>query len=457
MSRLQPSLRRVALAVVLLAAGAAARGAGLAEAWAAARRFDAQYQAAGHELEAQRQNVPLTRSALLPNAALQASTSKTTGWREFQGATNQDVRLPLDYSSPQASLQMRVPLFNYDALMRYRQTRVQVLGAEAVYELRGIDLADRVGSAYLQALLAHENVGLVEAEIAAFESHLSRAQQRQLRGEGTRTEVAQTQASVDVARARLLEASDQLELARRVLRRLTGLDLLALKTLPSDLVPPPLAAQTLQEWLDRAERHSPALESRRRNVEVARLGIDRAKAGHLPRLDLVGSISRLSNESISSLNQNSSLRSVGVQLNVPLYSGGAVEAGVAQARAETARSEEELRNERETLQAEVQRQYAFAAGSPARVAAYRRALASSDVALEGAQRSLAAGFATNTEVLDAQARRFTALRDLAQARYEGLAARMRLQLQAGTPAAEVVADIDRLLTQDLLLKTRTQP
>lgn len=446
------------LAAAALAATRPALATGFADAWQAARQFEAQYRAAGHELEVSRHNVPLVRSTLLPNVSLQASTSLTSGQREFPNQLNQDVRVPLDYSSPQASLQLRSPLFNYESLTRYRQAGAQLDGAEALYELRGLELADRLGTAYVQALLAHENVRLVEAEITAFEGQLARAQQRLQRGEGTRTEVAQTQASLDVAKARRIENLDQLELARRALRKLTGLDLAQLRALPDDYVPPRLAPASLQEWLDRAEAQSPALRSRRSTLEVARIGIDRSKAGHLPRLDLVASLGRFRNESITSLNQTSTLRSVGVQLSVPLFAGGGVEAGIAQALAESARVSEELRLERETLQAEVQRQYSFSTSSVARVDAYRRVVESADTALEGATRALAAGLATNADVLDAQARRFTALRDLAQARYEGIIARYRLQLQAGTPVAEVVAEFDRMLTRELaLLRNPAKP
>jgi len=439
------------LAAAALAAAGPAPAAGFADAWQAARQFEAQYRAAGHELEVSRHNVPLIRSTLLPNVSLQASTSFTAGQREFPNQLNQDVRVPLDYSSPQASLQLRSPLFNYESLSRYRQAGAQLESAEALYELRGLELADRLGTAYVQALLANENVRLVDAEIVAFEGQLARSQQRLQRGEGTRTEVAQTQASLDMARARRIESEDQLELARRTLRRLTGIDLTQLKSLPDNFVPPRLVPASLQEWLDRAEQQSPALRSRRSTLEVSRLGIDRSKAGHLPRLDLVASLGRFRNESITSLNQTSTLRSVGVQLSVPLFAGGGVEAGIAQALAESARVAEELRLERETLQSEVQRQFSFATSSVARVDAYRRVVESADTALEGATRALAAGLATNTDVLDAQARRFTALRDLAQARFEGLIARYRLQLQAGSPVAEVVDEIDRLLTRDLAL------
>jgi protease secretion system outer membrane protein len=81
------------------------------------------------------------------------------------------------------------------------------------------------------------------------------------------------------------------------------------------------------------------------------------------------------------------------------------------------------------------------------VEAYRKALVSSQVALEGMQKSMTAGYRTNADVLDAQSKVYTARRDLARARYDYLVARMRLQLQAGATLDEIVADIDAQLAR----------
>lgn len=453
-------LRLAAGALICAAAwalGSTAHAMSLAEAYRAARAHDAQFRAAGYELDAIRQVLPIARASLLPNVSLSAAHSNVTGHREFSNSLNQNVRVPLDYISPQASLQIRVPLLNYESFARYKQAGAQVLGAEAQFDVRGIELADRLVFSYIQMLLANDNVALAEAEIKALEEQVARALQRQQRGEGTRTEVAQSQATLDLTRARLVENQDQLDTAGRALRKLTGVEVTWLRNMAADYVPKPLVPQRLQEWLDLAEDQNPMLRSRRQNIEVARLTIERNKAGHLPRVDVIASAGRFRNESLSSLGQSSVQQSVGVQLSMPLYSGGSVEASVKQAVADLARIEEELRLERETLQVELYRQYNAATHGAQRIEAYRRAVASSEVALEGTTRGLAAGLGTNYDVLDAQAKRYTALRDLAQARYEYLVARARLMLQAGMPILDMITELDTALVLDTPMKSRTQP
>lgn len=439
------------------ALGGQVHGMGLAEAYDAARVFDAQYRSAAFELESARHAVPIARAALRPSVALSASNTEVEGNREFTNGLNQTVRVPLEYSSPQASLQMRLPVLHVEANTRLEQVAAQVLGAEALFELRGLELADRVGTAYVQLLLAVAGVDLAQAELTAYRGQRDRAVQRQSRGEGTRIEVAQTQAGVDLAQVRLIEGRNQVDLASRTLRRLTGKVPAYIRDLPKDFRPGPLVPSRLQDWIDLAERQSLTLQVRRQGVNAAKANVARSRAGHLPRVDLVASLVRSRNESLSNLNQTSTQRSIGLQLNVPLYSGGGVEAGVGQALADLQRAEEDLRSERESTQVEVQRHFAAAATGAEKVEAYLRVLASSETALEGASKALAGGLGTQVDVLDAQARRFTVLRDLAQARYEFLLARLRLLLQAGSSIMELIASLDSVLTVDSTFETRAIP
>lgn len=437
-------LRLAALAAAMLAAGSA-QAMNFAEAVAAARNNDPNYRGAGFDLESTRQGVPIARSALLPQVAISASRSEVSGTRTFYNGLNQEVQVGVGYSAPQASLQARLSVFNRDAWARLDQAKAQAEQAESAYRARGLDLIDRVGTAYLQALLSAENLSLSGQQVAAAEGQLKRSAERFKRGEGTRSEEAQAQANFDLAQVKLFEARDQLEIARRALQRLTGRPTTDLNHVAADFVPDEPASGTLFEWLETAVQNNPIIRAKQQALTAAQFNVKRQSAGHWPRVDLVASIGRTENDSITTLGQTSVLKSVGVQVNMPLYSGGGVDASVKQALAEQGRAEEDIRVERENVEAEVQRNFLLVANGAARVLAYRRAAESSQVAYTGAVRAQEAGLGTTADVLDAQARLFTARRDLAQARYEYLSARLRLRAQAGLPLEEVTNDIDRLL------------
>lgn len=415
------------------------------EAFDAALRTDAQFRAAEFDLQSSRQGVPIARAGLLPNISLSVGAANVNGSRQYPNAVNQDVRLKVDYSAPNANLAMRMPLINVEALNRYRQSQVQSDQAESVFRTRGLDLINRLAAAYLQVLLAEESRQLVEVQLQSQTTQLKQAEQRLGAGEGTRVDVASARANLDIVRARLIEAEDQLQLSHIQLKRITGIQTTTLRRLPSDLTPMPLQPEGLFGWLDLAMRQSPSVRSREQAVDVARLTVKRNQAQHMPRLDLVASMSRSENESLSSLNQTATLRSVGLQLNVPIYSGGGIDATVKQAMADLARVEEELRSEKENVAVEVQRNHQAVTNGMAKIAAQQRAVESTALAVTATGRGLQAGVSTLNDVADAQARHFSARRELAQLRIDQLLARTRLLIAAGVLMPEIVADFDSAL------------
>lgn len=443
-----PRLQRRMLAVLCAwALAPAAQAMLLTEALDAARSFDPQYRAAEYELASARQGLPIARSVLFPQVSLSYANSGVSGTREFPNGFSQQVTTRVDYEAPQSALNLRMPLFNYEAWSRVDQAAAQVTGAEASFRARGLELAERVVTAYLQALEANAQLALADAEVQALQEQFKRAEQRLRRGEGTKTDEALALASLEMARARSSETREKVMLAAARLRRLTGrVPTFVLDILPSyqPQMSPPYG---LNEWTDKALAQSPVIEARTVAVEVARLGIRRVQAGHLPRVDLVGSIARSKNESLSNLDQSSNLRSLGIQVSVPLFSGFGVVASTRQAEAEMSRVEQELRNERENVELEIRRLLQLADAAAARVDALRNAVAAGETAVTGSTRAQSAGLVTQAEVLDARSRLFSSRRELAQAQYDHLAARMRMMLLAGEPMQRVADQIGAVLVE----------
>jgi len=440
------------------AAGAQVTGAPLSlpEAYDAALRYDAQYLIAVKELEAARQGVPLARAALLPQVGFSASVSKVTGEREFGNALNQSVRVPLDYEAPQFALSLRTPLFNYEAMNRLRQASSLGEGAESLMAARHMDLVNRLTTAYLGVLVQHEVVLLAGEDVRSLRVQAETSRQRYMRGEGTIQEATAAEAAAELAKTRLARAQDDLAIARQGLQRITGLETVALRAVPGDFAGLALPLPTLQAWMDQTLQNNPLLRFRSFNLDAARHGIERQRAGHYPRLDLVASVSRSQNESVSTLNQTTQQRSIGLQLSVPLYSGGSVEAGLAQSVAERDRAEQELRAEREGLLLEVERLYRLAVQGRERLAAQAQALDAAGVAVRAATRALETGLGTAAEFRSALARQAAARRDLIQARYEYLNQRSQLLVVSGWPLGTVVADLAQALSVDASMK-ESQP
>jgi outer membrane protein, protease secretion system len=440
--------RRAGLAAIGLALPLAASALTLGQAFDAALAHDAGYRGAAHELQSVREGLTIARAALLPVASFSAAANSVNGTRTFPNALNQEVRVRQSYEAPQASLSVRVPLLNFDGLAGERVAEAQLAAAEEQYRAQGGDLVDRLVAAYLQLQQAQEVRGLLQTTVSANLTQLSQARQREIRGEGTRVQVSQAVSAVEIARSRLIESELQISLSQRQLTRLTGI---AEPVLPADpgvaAAPPETVA--LNAWFNTALANSPMLRLRERTLEVAKAAVRKQYAGHLPRVDAVGNVSRAENESVTNLGQVSQLRSIGVQLNVPLYSGGAVSAAVRQALARQAQAEEELRGERELLLLDVQRQWQLLQGASKRLTAVNDALQTAELTALGARRSLAAGQGTMADVAEAEAAAQTVRRELLTARTDALLARTRLQVRSGVPMSEIVADLSAVLAQKL--------
>ena len=445
-------LSRMAMAAgLLLVASASLQAMTLAEAFEAAQAHDPQYRSALHDLEAARQGIPIARASLLPVVSLNYSNLGYSGTREFPNALAQEVTTRLDYAAPQTSLSMRVPLFNYEAWSRLDQATAQTRGAEANYRARGLDLVDRLTSAYLQALEARALRMLTDAEVVAMLEQNKRAEQRLRRGEGTRTEEAQARAALEVARARAGDATERVVVADARLQRLTGQMPRFVQDTPASFRPQPSSPSQLRDWMTAGAAQNPVIEVRQAAVEAARFGIKRNQAGHLPRLDLVANVARARNESISNLDQSTNLRSIGVQLSVPIFSGFGVQASIRQSEAELLRAEEELRNERENNELEIRRLLQASDSAAVRAEALRRAIEAGETAVTGTTRAQEAGLATQSDVLDARSRLYSTRRDLAQSLYDHLAARMRVMVLAGEPMQRIIEQVGAELVERIPL------
>lgn len=430
----------VACSLPLLSAGA--RAAGLIDAYQAARQNEPTFRAARYERDAGQYAIAIGRAGLLPNLSITGSYSQNKGERE---STVVDVTQNLDYRDTVSAVILRQPLFNYDSFVRYQQGGVQAAYSDAVFDRKEAELAVKVTAAYLDALFSMDRLALADAEIAAYGAQRELAERRRKGGEGTITDVADAESRLQLARAGRADALDRVAVAMRKLEGMTGQPMQPLWILRPDFMPTGVQPGRLDAWVALAQDHNPEIRSRRKAYELASLEVDRNRAGHMPQLDLVARSTRADNETISTLNQKSTINSVGVQLNIPLFAGGRVSALTDQAIANRERALAELDAAANDVLVEVTRQFLAVETGASKVTAYRKAVDASIVAVEGSKRGMMAGIRTNTDVLDAERVMFGAKRDLFQARYEVLVSTLQLKAAAGVLSEADVVEIAMLL------------
>lgn len=353
------------------------------------------------------------------------------------------------YDSNNAALQLRQPLYRPAVLAQIKQARAQVEDADAVLDVNENDLLERVAQVYFDALLGQVQLDLASAQKAAFAAQLQSAQKGFAAGAGMRTDVDEAQARVDLAHAQVLQAQQALDLARRRLALLLGLPVAQLMQL-ADLdaqrfTPSPPVPAGVEQWVGLAQESSPQLQALRARLQAARAEVDKARAGHKPTLDAVAVVSRSDSDSVTSVNTVYKQKYVGVQLNVPLYSGGYVNSTVRQALAEVQRMQQTLEAVQRDLSHQVYEQFSAMTEGVLRIAALEQAVRSAQQALLSSQKSLQAGARTTVDVLNAEQQLTVAQRDLAQARYDYVLAHLKLQMLAGQERMVNVDAVNRWL------------
>jgi protease secretion system outer membrane protein len=350
------------------------------------------------------------------------------------------------YLSDNRTLQLRQPLFNMQRWLQFEQAKSLVNEAEATLDREYQNLVVRVAGAYFETLMADEQLDLVLAQKATYTALVDAAKKGLSAGSGTRTDIDDAQSRLDMAMAQELEARQNQDLTRRQLQLLVNQPVMAIAKLnvPALKLNSPQPA-SLDDWTVKAEQNSPEIKALQARLEAARQEVKKAQAGHFPTLDAVAQWSNSGSENITRINSRYENKSIGLQLNVPIYSGGYVNSTIRQAVADQTRVEESLEALRRDLGVRVHREYRGVSEGVMRVRALEQAVRSTEQMMKSTQMSLKAGSRTQLDVLNAQQQYTLAMRDLAQARYVYLMSKVRLASLVGDDTAASVDEINASL------------
>ncbi len=419
------------ICLVLFAPVQSASAIGLLEAYQAALKNDPNHRSAIAEKNAGKEYEVIGRSGLLPSLQYTYSTNKNKGESISPNLFGQMTTSNLDYSSKSKGVTLRQTLFNLDTYARFKQGVAQTQLSDAQFDIRNSDLFVRLLVAYSDAKFTEDQIALYTAQRDAL------AEQRRVndrlfaKGEGTKTDMLETQARLDVAEAMLLEAKDAQQNARNVLNTMIGMEPAQLDGLGSNFKAIPLVGD-YQEWKATAEKNNPELAAARYSLDVAEKEITKSRAGHAPRLDLNASYNHGLSETFATRNQDLNIRTIGVQLVIPIYSGGYVNSVTRQAVARRERALAELDATMSKVMVELRRQFNAVNSGAIKIDGLQRAVNSAALLVEATTQSVKGGIRINADLLNAQQQLMTAKRDLASARYAYLQSFLKLRVAAGT-------------------------
>jgi outer membrane protein, protease secretion system len=424
-------LHRILLSATCATAFTQVHALSLMQAYEAALVNDPIYRAAVSEKAAGLQYEAIGRSHLLPNVSANLSTNRNYADINTASQTNNSHE-NRSYTSLATSIQMRQPLYHPEGQARYRQGVAQTQASIAQFTVRSQDLIVRLVSLYAPAKYAEDQLALAIAQRDAYALQKQANQRLLALGEGTKTDVLETQARYDLSEVQILEARDNLVNARNALSTLVGQEVTTLQALAEGFQTRTMDPESFDAWKELALANNPEILAQRFALDIATQEVAKNQAGHRPRLDLLASTSKNRSDTTSTVNQNTNLYSFGLQLSVPIYSGGAVDAATLQAVANKQKAQAELDAKISQVLVELRKQYNLTLSSVPRIAAAQTALSSARLLVEATQKSVAGGVRTNVDVLSAQQQVQDAKRELALSRYNYLTSYTRLRYSAGT-------------------------
>ncbi len=439
----------VLIAFTILGINLPAGAVDLITSYRAAQGQDSVFAAARAAQRAGQEKLPQGRATLLPSVNITANSIYNNNETQY----NPVVTFPLSGTSRfvnnGAAITLVQPLYRQNNWQVYSESELMVVQSEAQFKNAEQDLIIRTALAYFDVLAAQDAVNLAEAQKTAIAEQLAQAKRNFEVGSATITDTLEAQARHDLTNSQAIAAQSNLEIKERSYEQLTN-------AMPKNLLPvgaafkleaPQPADQ--EKWVEQAQQGNLQLAVAKASAELAGKVVVRSRGGHYPTLDLVASygknnITPVGDSSIARNNDQTNSY-VGVQLNIPLFQGGATQSKWREAEANRDRANAELETARRTVGLQARQAYTGVVNGMSQVMALEQALKSSEKLLEASKLGQEVGVRTNLDVLNAQQQLYSTRRDLYQAKYNYLISRLKLKAAVGSLAEDELVVVNQAL------------
>ena len=433
--------RWLSAAVAVLCLAPLAQAQSLVALYESARAYDATYQSAKLQYDANVARADQAKAGILPNAGFSAGASRI-------GVENNAPSINTSFYTQNATLSALQPLYRPANWATYEQGFSQVELARAQLEAASQDLIVRTSQAYFDVLAAHDTLAFVRAQKEAVAEQLAFAKRNFEVGTSTITDTREAQARYDLVIAQEIAAENDLRVKKIALDQLVGIAESQPTSLAVPVNLPPLAPADVTTWVRQSEAVHPAVRQARSNLEIAELEVTKAEAGHKPTLDATASYSVTKNPTNTAQNgivSRVNASNIGLLLNVPLFAGYSIQNRIRETLSLRDKALSDLEGTRRTVAQSVRTAYFGVQSGQGQVKALEAAELSSQSALDANKLGYQVGVRINIDVLNSQSQLFQTKRDLAQARYNVLLGDLRLRQASGTLTPEDLLQINQLL------------
>ncbi|MCR2745849.1 TolC family outer membrane protein [Limnobacter parvus] len=410
-----------------------------------AKQHDAIYLAAAFQLQADLESENQAFSALLPNVNFGARLEKQENTYDAFGMSIDASRNPGTYS-----LVLNQALFRPQAWESYKQSQLAGEIAKLAFQQAEQDLILRLSRAYFDLLAAQDDLANLRNQQTAITEQLAFAKASFDVGSATITDQQEAQARFDLVVAQLLAAENQQAIRQLQLETIVGTPIGNLAKLPASTQLGSPTPNTANAWADQAKTSNPQALQAKLAQQIAKGEAKKAKYGHLPTLDLTAQMVETEQQIFDGntgrpFDLGVDSTTVGIVMNLPIFSGGGTQSKVRQQAALLEKSLNDVDLANRSAEQAAKSAFLGVQTSLAQVKALETAVASSALALQSNKTAYEVGIRINVDVLNAQQQLNATQRDLSRAKYTSLINMLELQAVTGQLNAAVLRQINNLL------------
>jgi len=415
-----------------------------------ALRNDSLLSSARFQNEAAQELVKQGKSLFLPSITMNASFDKQNKERKFltPNLPSNDLLSgnKANYKTYDYGVTLKQPLFDYSAYAEYKKILAQTSLSDKQLIKTQQDLIFRISKAYFETLLAKDQVDLFQYQRAAIQEQLSKAEAQFEAGLISVTDINEAKTKKALIEAQQISAVQKLKIKKREIQIITG-------KLPGKLTPlNPVIIFTeidnlADDWITIAQENNLELQIKKDEIKIAESEIDSRRSGHYPTIDAIASRSRNWDKGgyPYGATKNQGMRSysdtIGVEISIPIFSGGMTSSRVREAVLLKSKLEEDQDYLRKEIELKVRDYYLSLQTNFAEIKAYQQAMKAATLQLESTQLGFQEGLRNSVEVLDAQQILFNAKLNTLEARYNYIMNFINLKLSVGMLS---IADLDEI-------------
>lgn len=340
-------------------------------------------------------------------------------------------------------INFKQPVFHLDHWVQLSQSDNKIAQAEANYLAEQQNLMAKTTEAYFNVLSAQDEFDSVLAEKKAVQRQLDAVQQRFTIGLVPLTDVHNAQAEIDQLTSNQIDKENKLYEAKEELMKIAGGNNINLNPIAIELPLTPPVPEDISAWNEAAENNNYNIVAALNEAEASRKSIDIQRSGHLPQLDIIANYAVKDSNSRAGFQGDT--QSVGLELNIPIFEGGAVNSRTREAQSKFNVAQEKTIETRRKVNQEVNNSYRGVVSNLHRVGALKKTITSIENALATTEAAFKAGTLTMADVLTEQRKLYRTSREYSRSRYDYLINGIKLKSAGGSLTEDDLEQVNRLL------------